>query len=731
MQELYRALPPALAAPPHLDWHLVSPRLIRYFLANIVGTPWMNQVALSMVVLASFARLEARTVSGLAGQLHVRWRTLFPAYQLVTVADWIPAEHLPRYMNDPQLSDTLATRSTFFQSYSSTSAHVHGYLRSLPPAQREHYQQWQLPFVPPDLQRQYARNGEVQMDRAARRKDDADAFLPQFARLRGTAHLRWNQLHRLYTAYQEAQAQSGQESFPLAWSYEEPGTGHRLHFLLWNRRSFVLAHADHYAPVSLREARRQARGFSPEHEHSFAEFVGAEPLKDPQGARDPDVLLWFGDLLRYHLLGAGPEIGTEAQVQEKQTYLRSWGYGTEEEEKAEPFHTGIPGLLCWERQSGASTFMVTAQQRTAGLLLSIESLYAAATFGLAALEVITTTGARMDELLQISLTPDCLHTIEVAGTTRLLIRLVPKGSDLSADYIVSTETRRTLEKVGHLLQQHYQLQPGDVLPQVSYTTTHDTVHGQQRYPARPYLFQFHHRHLFGHAITACMRFLLHGMVFQGADGRTIALKAHLLRHVFAAHLHHVERVPIDIVAILLHQKSLPVTRYYAAPSWQQVLTQTSALLDRFATHLGSIEEACVRTPAALQQQLEEARRQVGTLTRVPGGECTCHALCPLSFACTGCVFKAPDPARREEIVEQKAWALVRLDQVKRRRLGPETTKMRALVQRCEVELEEMDQIEAYQGDEHVCPTIQVDSQAQTGVFTSNDTGQHKSRGEPA
>jgi len=135
---------------------------------------------------------------------------------------------------------------------------------------------------------------------------------------------------------------------------------------------------------------------------------------------------------------------------------------------------------------------------------------------------------------------------------------------------------------------------------------------------------------------------------------------------------------------------------------------TDLLLDRFATHLGEIGEVFARTPAELQQQYESARKLVGTLTRVMGGECTCHALCPVSFACTGCVYKIPDPARREEVVEQRQWAMIRLEQVKHRRIGPETVKMQALIQRCDAELEEMTLVEQYRKDEHHDPAIRIE-----------------------
>jgi hypothetical protein len=210
------------------------------------------------------------------------------------------------------------------------------------------------------------------------------------------------------------------------------------------------------------------------------------------------------------------------------------------------------------------------------------------------------------------------------------------------------------------------------------------------------------------AVTARMRFLCHGLVFQARDGQAVSLKAHSLRHVFATHAHHVEQLPLDVVAVILHQKNLQVTGYYAAPPWEQVVAATDLLLDRFATHLGSVEEVMVRTPAELRQQYAGARGQVGTLTRVIGGECTCHALCPVSFVCTGCAYKIPDPARRDELLEQRRWAMIRLEQVKQRRMGPETVKMQALIQRCTAELEEMSLIEHYRKDESYEPRLDFD-----------------------
>lgn len=160
--------------------------------------------------------------------------------------------------------------------------------------------------------------------------------------------------------------------------------------------------------------------------------------------------------------------------------------------------------------------------------------------------------------------------------------------------------------------------------------------------------------------------------------------------------------------MLLHQKDTRVTSYYAAPTWQQVAETTGSFLNRCATQPGEVEEAFVRAPAELQRQWEETKQQVGTLAKVPGRDCTCHAVCPYSYVCTGCVYKIPDPARREEMVEQKQWALIRYEQVKRRGMGPETIKMQALIQHCDIELEEMKLIEEYRADETYHPGLRIE-----------------------
>jgi hypothetical protein len=703
-QQLQTRLHPDIVHAPRLDWSQVHPRIVLYLAQFGQGNLWINHLAFLAVILSSYTKLDPATIVGKVYKLNARFRELFPKYQIHSLADWNPCEHFPRYINDTEIAGGRSVRLTFLGDYCASVHHCNVYLRTLPKTEQDRYQQWIFPALPAELYRRLSCASALLAEQQQRRKEATDALAPHYARMRGESHFRWNQLKRLRDKYHEVVAlvENGQETLPVSFSYEEQHLGKRFHFQLWDRSTFVEKHANHYQSSTKKHNRRKVPPFAPEKNHLFLEFTYAEHLED--GSHDPDALLWFGDLLRYHLLGTGPTQGNTEEIQHAQRYLRSWGYGEEEDEAMVcPFHSGIRGLLTWSKAQ--QSFLRVAQQHTAGLLFLIEPLYAAATFGLAAFDFFTTTGARNGEIIQISLDADCLYTMTVEGVQRFLVRLVPKGSDVVADYIVSTETRRNLERVGDLLTEHYHLQPGESIPRVPFNLLNQRAHC---FPTpRPYLFQYNQNHFSEQAVNACLRFLCHGLVLQTVEGKQIKLKAHMLRHAFATHLHQVEAVPLDMVAVMLHQRNVQVTAYYAAPPWQQVLATANALLDKLATHLGSVDEAFVRAPAELQRQLEEAKAQVGSLNKIPGGDCTCHALCPISFACTGCVYNVPDPDREQEIVEQEQWALIRLDQVKRRGQGPEMAKMQALIQRCHVHRQEMQLIRTYRKDETYDPSITI------------------------
>src|SRR5205807_1530735 len=98
---------------------------------------------------------------------------------------------------------------------------------------------------------------------------------------------------------------------------------------------------------------------------------------------------------------------------------------------------------------------------------------------LLSVDLLTSTGMRMNELHQISLSPDCLiqliddalpgakdHSLRI----RYLLRLLPKGERTNTlhNYGVGKETVRLIEKAARMLCDSYGLQAGNALPHVAY-----------------------------------------------------------------------------------------------------------------------------------------------------------------------------------------------------------------------------------------------------------------------
>jgi hypothetical protein len=148
----------------------------QYLLRNVVGTPWINHLALIAAVLSAHNR-DLQTVRMTVMVLHARFSALFPALGLSRVDEWRNEIHLPLYLEAKVIADdTLYMRHQFFRRYSSGSRHVQGWLEVLPDAERQ---------------------------QQAHRKAETEAVIPQFATLRAEAHFRFNRLARLRHAYQQ------------------------------------------------------------------------------------------------------------------------------------------------------------------------------------------------------------------------------------------------------------------------------------------------------------------------------------------------------------------------------------------------------------------------------------------------------------------------------------------------------------------------------------------------
>ena len=328
MPEILHA--PKTGGDPIGGWPQVHERIVRYFLRNVAGTPWANHLALILAVLSA-RRQDVQTVRVTMMNLHARFSDIFETTKLQTMEEWKPDRYLPLYVRGeivPQ--DSQYTRQLFLTRYSSATRHVQNWLDALPETERLLYQRFVLPLPSQFLYEQLSKWKEVKQNQEDHRKTETAAVVPHFSALRAEAHFRFNRLQRLRLAYRQALSQvpPDHSNLPLEFSYDEGDPPReRLHFRLWDRKSFVL-HPEQvtaYVPSTREKARRGDLPYSDERNDVFLEFVRAESLNG-DALPKASGLLTCSSLAYWEQKRAGEREGVAA----RQTWLRQWGYGDEE-----------------------------------------------------------------------------------------------------------------------------------------------------------------------------------------------------------------------------------------------------------------------------------------------------------------------------------------------------------------------------------------------------------------
>ena len=455
-------------------------------------------------------------------------------------------------------------------------------------------------------------------ERRGRRKAATAAVHEKFYLFRNIAERRLNQLVRLRQAFRDACDRVRGDPgvvFPVPFSYSEeavtPAGSARTvthRFRLWNGQALHRAHAP-IAPKRYYDFRVERHGPEIAPGLLFLTYEGASAERETAAQAE----LWFADLLRAGGMTYDPDPelfaaqGYDGAAAVKPPARPDW-----------PMTTGI-----WLKRVAADLGL---------LFLPVEMLLGTGLIGHAGLQIMTKTGARVGEVLQIRLTREHLTRAELpGGKEAIAFRAIPKGREAEEPFYIDAHCLKALHGWFSFLREHEG--GASVVP---------TFHALRlKCKPAPYLFQFRGRHFDPNNVNACIRILLHGVEVATAEGEIVRLSAHLLRHGFATELRGLG-VPIDVIALLLKQRDVEVTRYYSQPTPAQLFAvQERIFIDRL-----DLTRTHIRTPGEIRRQVEEAHGKVGALIRVLGGTCTVANWCPAKFACVGCGGNAPDPARR-------------------------------------------------------------------------------------
>ncbi|TYP79426.1 site-specific integrase [Paenibacillus methanolicus] len=666
-------------------WDQVEEKNLKYLAKQCVGHPWANHFALAVLCITD-RRLTPSSIMNITSVLNARFRDLFTHFNISKVEDLLP-HHVEMYLtgqilpehSDRQRQSLLTTYNTFIfnlkkwigtQFTDDLQADLALYL---------------LPNLPFD-NRDFSARTKAITNAKNKRKEDTSAITPLLPEIRAIGHLRWNQVNRLREAFRKA-IQSVKDNgltLPIDFYYDESEyANERWYFKLWDFSSYEKSiDGEHFYRYNLEK-------------QYFMEYIKAEKLDDGSDGDGP----WFIDLLRLRVLGQwNSEYTTDEHRAKVIEYLNHWGYEMETDGKTiAPFLPRNPGLLM------QGLYLTKKQRTTNKVFVSIEPIFAACMFARFALDIITSSGARINELLQISYDKECcVITVDKSASPprkNYIFRLTPKGREEPENYYMPEDVFKFMTEIVKMLKESY---GNDGIPEVEY----DVESRKHLLNARKYIFQYNSRHINVFSINAILRFLLHGIIIQTAEGNQVIVKSHLLRHAFATHAVQNEKIPLDIVKSLLHQKDVEVTAYYSAPTSQQVSDSINSLHENWVTQI-DIQKGILRGPEELQEIYDDYREKVGTLSKVVGGICTIDSVCPSKMACIGCAAKVPRPEFKDEITALYDWADESEKRFEKLGLPLEAQKMKITKNRARNELKEIQLIERYQKDEKHAPEIRI------------------------
>ncbi len=532
-----------------------------------------------------------------------------------------------------------------------------------------------------------------------KKKDESDVIFSNFRGIAIQARHRLNIFERFYAAALQAEKQAiKNKSLSLNYSYEEQGsvvTCRLVHMLMIVGRIEPYLDDLGYRPLNAALAELKSSEIKYESQYYFVEFLESEKKE----------MFWFLELAENGILN--PNVLLMDSV--RKAFLKRYGYTSGQMANAY--------LTRGRYESVPKGLVDLTAHLTKTIFISAHELRLQFHFAALFIEFVVTTGARINEVLQLSASEECLKVVNVKTSNgqdieKYIVMLIPKGAEEPAPYFIGEETFNLLFRTYEVLSTHYKIfDDSDEIPHIDPNSLN---HKSDFLHKKPFVFQVNKRHLDALNVMTAVRYLVHGMSFTvvGENGRlqNVSLKAHLLRHAFATYAVHSQKIPVDVVAKMLNQKNLEVTKYYSQPTLSVISEHhksiTNALFDNI-----DLDNLAARSSKEFQVMYQEALDKSGTLTEVLGGTCVSHGYCPAKTSCIGCGAKIPDPKKRDVIERRLDWALKEIEWNREHGFSAEVRKCAVIIQSCKSELYEMVEIEKYQAEDREIVKI-FDSEAQ-------------------
>ncbi|MEY9976995.1 site-specific integrase [Lysinibacillus sp. RC79] len=669
----------------------IDERIMKYLHNNSLDFDWRNHLLL-IAMIETDSNKAFKTIKNHLSILNARLKDIFKVFSLINLSDFDVDIHFYKYLKGEVLpNDSYNKKSISLRYYNAASYDTNKWVLSTLSIEEQEYLKKYLFKYPSFDSRDFTFTKLAIENAQTIRKDETDAVVPNLPAIRAEANFRWNQMNRIRDAFQKQINKVETESIalPSEFYYDEPDRiGKRFYFRLWDKPSFVLSHHTEFSDTVIKYARERKLTYSVENNAYFLEFIRSQS-NDACESED----LWFNELIKKNVLGNWNRTRPLQEHESILNFLSNWGYKNDNGKYPMPFGSQHKGILL-----SSTPFFSLHKDKVKGLLIDVEPFYVACKFGLLAIDILTTTGARISEVLQINNTKECIQAKKVKDRLHFSFKAIPKGRDTLEEFYISKQTMNIIQTVVKMLKEHYDTQN---IPSLQYNGERNCLFSQ----SKPYYFQYKGKLIKKETIYGCIRFLLHGIVLETQDGQPVKIKTHLLRHAFATEAVQRQKMPIDIVAEMLHQKDLNVTGYYSAPTPTQIAESIGELHDVISSYV-DIDDAYLRNGEKLQKELDNYMGKVGVFNKVLGGTCVTDYVCPTKMQCLGCKAKIPEPDQEDELFEVIKLSKDMEKRFKQLGLEVEVRKAKEMAKQAKIELREIDLIKKYREERQYEPTIQ-------------------------
>ena len=616
----------------------LNPKIKKFLMKNLPQSMWRDHLMLLIGVIGKYniPSLNAH-ISSFTRLLHRSCSEL----GITRIQDWNPDQAFALIFSDkfdPEIS--IERRANAWWFYTRWVTHLHEWLNILTPAQQAKYKKYLFPKATNiDLVKSPKRSSQKKRERA-RRKDKTDAIVDVFPEIAPIAWTRFNLIERMkkHVDTVESQIGKGMIDFPYDIKYEERGA--IMHLRAYDWESYAKSHhAANASDYTLRYPRPELQ------DKVILEYVG---YTKPNGDHAPEP--WFIELIRHSFWRwQNPNVRAGAQH-----FMQKHGYDAYSMCAREPWILKFPDESPFNRKSEADP-----------VLFTMEPLWLGAVFGRLGLAFLLRMGTRLSEMRQAAVDDRVVRLWKnfggIPGKKQISMLWYVKeqsvNKTLRENYLPREVTNILLES-GISVKQWYDKYPERdpdrnrgpdlLLPEVSLSL--DNPHREWAGKLR-YVFQIHGSGLQGGTVTACMRFMLHGISFITKSGRPFCVSSHDFRHAFANHLFDRENAPPDLIAKVLHQNTIDMAMYYGSRNDTQLVNVLEGIWLK-AMDYNTLSKPANTAPEEYRARKKEAEQKIGMLAGVLGGDCSHAGFCPNQLGCMGCVHHIPDPEKKPEVMRE-------------------------------------------------------------------------------